>query len=163
MAASGSRYVPISETEMRDLLETQMGFEQIRLDGTIELVFQRQVSSKSGKTFPYAVRVYSSIAYGGSRECGEDAIRVVLVDLETGRAMKVLGEGKGKAGKRIYRTKSAMTNLRERCRDYFRHVFSHSCPKCGKVMAVRTGRNGKFLGCSNYPECDGTKQLEEAA
>lgn len=28
------------------------------------------------------------------------------------------------------------------------------CPKCGKPMLVRTGRNGSlFLGCSGYPDC----------
>jgi DNA topoisomerase-1 len=28
------------------------------------------------------------------------------------------------------------------------------CPKCGKTMFVKTGRNGsQFLGCSGYPDC----------
>jgi len=27
------------------------------------------------------------------------------------------------------------------------------CEKCGKLMQVRFGRFGKFLGCSGYPEC----------
>jgi len=27
------------------------------------------------------------------------------------------------------------------------------CDKCGKPMAVKTGRYGKFLGCTGYPEC----------
>jgi len=164
MTASGSRYVEIDETEMRDLLESEMGFTQVRIDGTYELVFERQVETKGGKTFPYKVRVYSSIFGGASRGCGEDAIRVVLVDMETDRPMKIMGEGKkGKAGRRIYRTKSALTNLRDRCRDYFRHVMLNSCPKCGKVMAIRKGKNGDFLGCTGYPECNGTKQLKNAA
>lgn len=29
------------------------------------------------------------------------------------------------------------------------------CPKCGAVMKLRTGKYGKFYGCSNYPKCDG--------
>ena len=27
------------------------------------------------------------------------------------------------------------------------------CPKCGGVMVERTGKFGKFYGCSNYPDC----------
>jgi len=28
-----------------------------------------------------------------------------------------------------------------------------TCDKCGKPMAIKTGRYGKFLGCTGYPEC----------
>ena len=39
------------------------------------------------------------------------------------------------------------------------------CPLCGKLMAVRTAKQGKnagsqFLGCSGYPECIGTLPIE---
>lgn len=27
------------------------------------------------------------------------------------------------------------------------------CPKCGRPMVIRDSRNGRFLGCSGYPEC----------
>ena len=27
------------------------------------------------------------------------------------------------------------------------------CPRCGKSLKERTGRHGKFLGCTGYPEC----------
>jgi len=33
------------------------------------------------------------------------------------------------------------------------------CPKCGKPMVVKRGRFGKFLACSTYPECKGTKPM----
>ncbi|MBS7528387.1 type I DNA topoisomerase [Fusibacter paucivorans] len=33
------------------------------------------------------------------------------------------------------------------------------CEKCGKMMLIRHGRYGKFLACSNYPECDNTKPI----
>ena len=29
----------------------------------------------------------------------------------------------------------------------------YQCPKCGKAMVYRFGKNGKFLSCSAYPEC----------
>jgi len=33
------------------------------------------------------------------------------------------------------------------------------CDKCGKPMAVKHGRYGKFLGCSAYPKCKNIKPL----
>lgn len=34
------------------------------------------------------------------------------------------------------------------------------CPKCGKPLVIRWGRNGKFMACSGYPDCKHTKPLE---
>ncbi len=31
------------------------------------------------------------------------------------------------------------------------------CEKCGSPMVIKTGRYGKFLACSNFPECKNTK------
>lgn len=28
------------------------------------------------------------------------------------------------------------------------------CPKCGAPLIYKTGKNGRFIGCSNYPKCD---------
>lgn len=35
------------------------------------------------------------------------------------------------------------------------------CEVCGRPMIVRWGRNGRFMGCSGYPECKNTRPLEE--
>uniref|UniRef100_Q11IM5 DNA topoisomerase 1 n=1 Tax=Chelativorans sp. (strain BNC1) TaxID=266779 RepID=Q11IM5_CHESB len=36
------------------------------------------------------------------------------------------------------------------------------CPKCGAgKLSLKLGRYGAFVGCSNYPECDYTRQLGE--
>jgi len=35
------------------------------------------------------------------------------------------------------------------------------CEKCGAPMVIKTGRFGKFLACSKYPECKTTKPLEQ--
>ncbi|MCK9268211.1 MAG: type I DNA topoisomerase, partial [Alkaliphilus sp.] len=32
-----------------------------------------------------------------------------------------------------------------------------NCKKCGATMLIKHGRYGKFLACSNYPDCDETK------
>lgn len=31
------------------------------------------------------------------------------------------------------------------------------CEKCGSIMLIKHGRYGKFLACSNYPDCEHTK------
>jgi DNA topoisomerase-1 len=36
---------------------------------------------------------------------------------------------------------------------------TENCEKCGKPMVVKTGRFGKFLACSGYPECKTTKTI----
>ncbi len=33
------------------------------------------------------------------------------------------------------------------------------CEKCGSKMIIKWGRFGRFLACSNYPECKNTKEL----
>jgi rRNA maturation protein Nop10 len=34
-----------------------------------------------------------------------------------------------------------------------------TCEKCGSPMVVKTGRYGKFLACSNYPDCKNIQPL----
>ncbi len=34
------------------------------------------------------------------------------------------------------------------------------CPKCGKPLVVKTGRFGKFVACSGYPECRYTQSYQ---
>ncbi len=34
------------------------------------------------------------------------------------------------------------------------------CPDCGKPMVIRWGRRGRFLACTGFPECKGTRSLE---
>ena len=29
-----------------------------------------------------------------------------------------------------------------------------NCPKCGAPLIYKDGKNGRFIGCSNYPKCD---------
>ncbi|GAB1422115.1 type I DNA topoisomerase [Anaerolineales bacterium] len=36
-----------------------------------------------------------------------------------------------------------------------------NCPECDNELIVRYGRFGKFIGCSNYPECRYTEQFIE--
>lgn len=40
------------------------------------------------------------------------------------------------------------------------HMSSESCPLCGRTMYIREGKYGRFLGCSNYPNCKGTRKIK---
>ncbi len=33
------------------------------------------------------------------------------------------------------------------------------CEKCGRPMVIKTGRYGKFMACSGYPDCKNTKRI----
>ena len=33
------------------------------------------------------------------------------------------------------------------------------CPKCGGQLVERNGKNGRFMGCSNYPKCKFTNKI----
>ena len=39
-------------------------------------------------------------------------------------------------------------------------ITEEKCPKCGKFMAIKSGRFGKFLACTGYPECKSTKPYQ---
>lgn len=34
------------------------------------------------------------------------------------------------------------------------------CPTCGSDMIIKLGRNGKFLSCEKFPECQGARTIE---
>ncbi len=40
-------------------------------------------------------------------------------------------------------------------------AIEENCPKCGKQLNIRLGRRGRFIGCSGFPECDYTRNIDE--
>ncbi len=38
-----------------------------------------------------------------------------------------------------------------------------TCPKCGGELVYKEGRYGKFVACTNFPQCDFTKNIETQA
>ncbi|XSG86005.1 MAG: type I DNA topoisomerase [Methylohalobius sp. ZOD2] len=46
-------------------------------------------------------------------------------------------------------------------KDITQQPIDERCPECGGQLAIRLGRNGRFIGCSNYPECKYTRNLGE--
>lgn len=52
-------------------------------------------------------------------------------------------------------------------RDVTQETLDEKCPQCSKPLTVRLGRRDRFIGCTGYPECTYTRNLnggaEEAA
>ncbi len=44
-------------------------------------------------------------------------------------------------------------------KDVTTETLAEQCPKCGKPLAIRLGKRGRFIGCTGYPECDYTQDL----
>ncbi|HET7307600.1 MAG TPA: type I DNA topoisomerase [Gammaproteobacteria bacterium] len=48
-------------------------------------------------------------------------------------------------------------------KDVTSEELDETCPKCGKPLSIRLGRRGRFIGCTGYPDCDYTRNLDESA
>lgn len=45
-------------------------------------------------------------------------------------------------------------------KDVTHEAMDEDCPKCGSQLAIRLGKRGRFVGCSAYPKCDYTRNLD---
>ncbi|UZR27852.1 type I DNA topoisomerase [Methylococcus mesophilus] len=43
--------------------------------------------------------------------------------------------------------------------DVTHEAIDEKCPECGSPLSIRLGRNGRFIGCNNYPQCKYTRNL----
>jgi DNA topoisomerase-1 len=43
--------------------------------------------------------------------------------------------------------------------DVTQEKLDEACPTCGAPLSIRLGRHGKFIGCTKYPDCDYTRDL----
>ncbi|EEF79825.1 DNA topoisomerase I [Methylophaga thiooxydans DMS010] len=44
--------------------------------------------------------------------------------------------------------------------DVTQELLDEDCPKCGNKLSSRLGRSGRFIGCTAYPECDYTRNID---
>ena len=54
--------------------------------------------------------------------------------------------------------------LSDYMKSYIRGILPDTpifCPNCDSFLVKRTGKKGNFLGCSNYPKCNYTQDLED--
>ncbi len=47
-------------------------------------------------------------------------------------------------------------------KDVTQEELEEKCPQCGQPLAIRLGRRGRFIGCTAYPECDYTRNLDDS-
>lgn len=40
--------------------------------------------------------------------------------------------------------------------------LDEACPKCSQPLLIRLGKAGRFIGCSGFPECDYTRNVDES-
>ncbi len=45
--------------------------------------------------------------------------------------------------------------------DVTHEEMDEACPECGSKLSIRLGRNGRFVGCTNYPTCKYTRNLKD--
>ncbi len=46
-------------------------------------------------------------------------------------------------------------------KDVTQEVIDEKCPECDKQLSIRLGRNGRFIGCTDYPTCSYTRNLND--
>ena len=46
-------------------------------------------------------------------------------------------------------------------KDVTQEAIDEKCPECGSALSIRLGRNGRFIGCTNYPTCSYTRNLND--
>ena len=44
-------------------------------------------------------------------------------------------------------------------KDVTQESIDEKCPDCSSPLSIRLGRNGRFVGCTNYPDCSYTRNL----
>ncbi|MCK4869938.1 MAG: type I DNA topoisomerase [Gammaproteobacteria bacterium] len=47
-------------------------------------------------------------------------------------------------------------------KDVTQEIIEEKCPQCGKPLSIRLGRSGCFIGCTAYPDCDYTRNIEDS-
>jgi hypothetical protein len=149
-----AQYVNVTQNEMEEHLLPQ-GFKRVTVPGTVELVYAKRVDRDE---LQLSLRVYTGIVpSGNSRGVGEDAMRVTIFQRTADGVVKMAG-----GSKRVHRVRGWRKNLQNRI-DAWEDLLGPQCPTCGNLMVERDGRNGKFYGCSNYPDCRQTLPLNGAS
>lgn len=112
-----------------------------------------------------SVRIFTSLANGAAtaRDCGEDAVRIVLGTTVDGRwrplgeSEKILRTAPRDAADRV---EAFLERLKVRAREvYLEARDTPACPTCGRAMAMREARasGSRFWGCCAFPACRGTR------
>lgn len=168
----GPRYIEIPADRLMGRLR-EVGAKVTAKGGAIaESVMGREVVVDLFPAHGRAcVRIFTSLARGAeaARDCGEDAVRVVLGTTVDGKWRPLSGSEK------ILRTAPREAEDRvgvflDRLVDRVREVYleardTPACPACGRAMAIREARatGSRFFGCCMFPACRGTRPVATRA
>ena len=86
---------------------------------------------------------------GEMKECPKCKQIKKLEDFKDGSLISGIG--------RICKACKGMNNSKNTKRQVAESTSSILCPRCRSAMVPRTGRRGKFFGCSRFPYCRGTR------
>lgn len=122
--------------------------------GFVEGEYMYDIPVKDG----IVVRVKSSVGRSGSADsCGENSIRIWVVDTKTGRPLLHKEDA--------WTTRVTGWEVRMHDKIYKQYAKAKKlqrCPKCGSWMTTRKGKYGEFLGCTGFPKCKYTGKMPDA-
>jgi hypothetical protein len=152
-------YRPISYGQFLAAM-SDIGFSEVSLPGTWEHAWERLITCRLSQG-RYKIRILSSIDITTkvTRDCGSDAIRVLLLDTQGKRPDRPVMDF------RVHRTLNALANTVKRAREAYGYVSKHPdhhCT-CGSLMVVRGKPGREFLGCTAYPDCKQTRPIQKQA
>lgn len=76
--------------------------------------------------------------------------KVVISGDQQAKIISIINEN-AKIGKHVKRQHIYYANAKKKENDD--KIRNGICPRCGGTLTKRQGKNGRFYGCSNYPEC----------
>ena len=59
-----------------------------------------------------------------------------------------------------FKEKVEITEKNVARKDVTQEMTDEACPDCGKPLAIRLGKRGRFIGCTGYPDCSYTRNLQ---
>lgn len=154
----GSRreYTQITREDFEEFLDTlDSSWQPVDVPGTGEIVYQSKDFAPSDDNI--VLLIYSTIDRhrGVSRGKGSDAIRLVAHHKAIGKPIS--------GRRKTLRIKTWRKNLREKIEDMMGNESEviRKCTACGTgYMVKREGKFGEFLGCTQYPGCQNTVNID---
>jgi DNA topoisomerase-1 len=122
--------------------------------GTLRLRYSRKTRSRfiACDAYPDCENTFS-IPQAGKIKSAEENCEAC------GNPMITIQQAK-KAPQKVCINKDCSSKEEER-KEAQEEAAKRKCPKCGKELTVRNSVYGSFLGCSGYPECKYTEQVEK--
>lgn len=62
-----------------------------------------------------------------------------------------------------FKSQVDMINTTVKRQDVTHEELNEKCPECEKPLSIRLGKRGRFVGCTGFPECNYTRQLNADA